>query len=49
MILINRDELVKKKGNIDISKFNIDSNEIFNEDEVINLLIDLICKIKLEI
>lgn len=41
MIIINRDELVKKKGNIEIPNFSLDVKCLLNYDEILNLLIDM--------
>ena len=42
MISINRDELVKKKGKIEIPNFSLDVKCLLNYDEILSILIDII-------
>ncbi len=40
MIIINRDELIKKKGNIDLEDINIDNIE-YDELKVLEILVEM--------
>ncbi len=46
MIVIDRDKLVKQKGNIDIPEFNFNVKDLKNLNLIIDLLIEYYIKTK---
>ena len=44
MIIVNRDELVKKKGNLEIPHLELDLNYNFDFSTIIDLLMELFLK-----
>lgn len=42
MIILDREELVKKKGNLDLPEINLNINELKNLENIINLLVDIV-------